>query len=154
MSQSFQDRMFRQVNSAFADKLQRRSRRRLIVVVTILSAIGVGAAIASSGDDIVFLGLASMPFWLCMVLLNLSLRGIFELDDSRLDEHQIAVRNDAYKTAYGFTLVFLVLVITVASVIDLDRIRTIAIAATAFFICALAPRLITAWQAEDSHDEG
>ena len=153
MLQSFQDRMFRQVNSAFADKLQLRSRRRLIVIATILSSIGVGAAIRAGGDDIVFVGLASMPFWLCMVLLNFSLRGIFELDDGRLDEHQIAVRNNAYKTAYGFTLIFLILVVTVASVIDLDRINTFAVAATAFLICALAPRLITAWAAEDAHDE-
>jgi FtsH-binding integral membrane protein len=146
--------MFRQVNSAFADKLQRRSRRRLIVIATIVSAVGIGAAIAAGGDDIVFVALATVPFWLCMVLLNFSLRGIFELDDNRLDEHQIAVRNSAYKSAYGFTLIFLVLVITVASVVDLDRIRTFATAATAFFICALAPRLITAWTAENSHDEG
>ena len=153
MLQSFQDRMFRQVNSAFADKLQLRSRRRLIVIATIISSLGVGAALKTGGDDIVVVALATMPFWLCMVLLNFSLRGIFELDDTRLDEHQIAVRNNAYKTAYGFTLIFLVLVITVASVIDLEHPGTFGLAATAFFICALAPRLITAWRAEDAHDE-
>lgn len=153
MPQSLQDRMFRQVNSAFADRLQQRSRRRLIVVATIAAAIGVGFGIASGGDDIVYVSIASVPFWLCMVLLNLSLRGIFELDDAHLDEHQIAVRNHAYKTAYGFTLVFLVLVVTIASVVELDRIRTFALAASVFLICALLPRLITAWTAENGDDE-
>ena len=44
--QGFQERMFRQVNSSFADKLQRRSLRRLICVATIVSAIGVGFGIS------------------------------------------------------------------------------------------------------------
>jgi len=152
MPQIFQDRMFRQVNSSFADKLQRRSRRRMLVALTVFGAFLLGAAIYSGGDRIVFVSLASLPFWICTALLNLSLRGIFELDDTRLDEHQIAVRNHAYKTAYGFTLIFLILVVTVATVIDLDRVGTFSVAASAFLVSALAPRLITAWTTEDSDD--
>lgn len=152
MFQALQDRMLRQVNSSFADKLQRRSLRRLLVAATIGCALLLGMAINSGGDRIGFLVLASIPFWVSMVLLNFSLRGIFELDDERLDEHQVAVRNAAYKTAYGFTLVFLVLVVTVAAALDLDRIETFAVAAVAFMISAVAPRLITAWQAEDQYD--
>ena len=129
MSQGLQDHMFRQVNGPLADKLQRRGRRRAIVVATLASAILVGVAISAGGDRIVFMALASIPFWLCMLLLNLSLRGIFELSDARLDEHQIAIRNLAYKTAYGFTLVFLVIVVTVAAVIDLGRVPTFSVAA-------------------------
>ena len=152
MSQGLQERMFRQVNSAFADKLQTRSRRRAVVIATLVSALLIGLAMNSGGDRIGFMALASIPFWLCMLLLNFALRGMFELDDGRLDEHQVAVRNQAYKTAYGFTLIFLVLVITVASVADLDRIATFSVAAVAFLISALAPRLITAWRAEDGDD--
>ena len=152
MSQQLQDRMVRQVNSTFADKLQQRSRRRLIVIASIASALLLGAAINTGIDRIAFWALASVPFWVCMVLLNFSLRGIFELDDARLDEHQLAIRNEAYKTAYGFTLVFLVLVVTAVAAIDLDRIETFSAAAIAFLVSALAPRLIAAWRLEDTDD--
>ncbi|MDJ0652804.1 MAG: hypothetical protein QNJ40_01510 [Xanthomonadales bacterium] len=152
MMGNLQDRMFRQVNSAFADRLQRRNRRRPIVVATLLSAVLIGLALNAGGDRIVFVALASLPYWLCMHLLNLSLRGIFELSDERLDEHQVAVRNNAYKTAYGFALVFMVVLVTVASVLDLDRPGTFAVAAFAFLTCALAPRMIAAWSLEDNHD--
>ena len=152
MPQGFQERMFRQVNSTFADKLQARSRRRVIVLATVASALLVGAALNSGGDRIGFMALASIPFWLCMFLLNLSLRGIFELRDEHLDEHQVAVRNNAYKRAYGFTLIFLVLVVTVAAGADLGRIATFSTAAVAFLVSALAPRLITAWTLEDQDD--
>ena len=152
MPLSFQDRMFRQVNSPFADSLQRRARRRLIVMLTILSAFGVAAAINTIGDRIVWLSLATIPFWLFTYLLNLSLRGMFELTDKRLDEHQIAVRNHAYKMAYGYTLVFLITVVTVATVVDLDRVGMFSVAAFAFLTSALSPRLITAWTMEDTDD--
>jgi len=152
MFEALQNRMFRQVNGAFADKLQRRGLRRAIVVMTIASALLLGIAIDSGGDRVGFLALASIPFWLSMVLLNFSLRGIFELDDKRLDEHQIAVRNAAYKTAYGFTLVFLVLVATIAAALGPGRVEMFALAAVAFVICAVAPRLITAWRTEDGND--
>ncbi|MEJ2275609.1 MAG: hypothetical protein P8Y01_13735 [Woeseiaceae bacterium] len=152
MSQQFQDRMVRQVNSTFADKLQRRSRRRMIVIASIASAFLLGAAINTGTDRIAFWALACVPFWACMRLLNFSLRGIFELDDARLDEHQLAIRNEAYKSAYGFTLVFLVLVVTIVAAVDLDRIAMFSVAAVAFFVGALAPRLIAAWRLEDNDD--
>jgi MFS family permease len=152
MNTRFQDRMVRQVNSTFADRLQRRGRRRLIVIASVASAVLLGWAVNSGADRIAFWALASVPFWACMMLLNLSLRGIFELDDARLDEHQLALRNGAYKTAYGFTLVFLVLVATVVAAVDLDRIGTFSVAAVAFLVSALAPRLIAAWRMEDVDD--
>jgi hypothetical protein len=152
MFEAFQNRMLRQVNGAFADKLQRRTLRRVLVVATIASALLLGIAIDSGSDRVGFLALAAIPFWISMVLLNFSLRGIFELDDERLDEHQVAVRNAAYKTAYGFTLIFLVLVTTVVAALDLDRVEMFAVAAVAFLICAVAPRLITAWSTEDGYD--
>jgi hypothetical protein len=152
MSQQLQDRMLRQVNGSLADKLQRRGRRRLIVIASIASALLLGAAISSGADRIAFWMLACVPFWLCMLLLNLSLRGIFELDDARLDEHQLAIRNESYKIAYGFTLVFLVLVATAVAAIDLDRIATFSVAAVAFLVSALAPRLIAAWRMDDNDD--
>lgn len=153
MSDSTQSRVYRQVNGPLADKLQRRSRRRLIVVLTVLAAAVVGFGIYTRGDRIEWMLLATVPFWSCVVLLNLSLRGIFELRDRNLDEQQIAVRNHAYKTAYGYTLVFMVLIATTAFAIDLDRIAAFSLAAFAFLTCALAPRLYTAWVMDDDDDD-
>ena len=152
MPSSFQDRLFRQVNSPLADALQSRARRRLMVIIAVASAAAIGAAIYTNGDRFMWMALATLPFWLSVVFLNLSLRGIFELSDDRLDEHQIAVRNHAYKTAYGFTLVFLIVVVTTATGVDLDRPAAFSVAAFAFLTSALAPRLITAWTLEDSDD--
>ena len=152
MPQGFQERMFRQVNSTFADKLQPRGRRRGIVIATLVSALVIGLAIDAGSDRVAFMALAAVPFWLCALLLNLSLRGIFELGEERLDEHQVAIRNNAYKRAYGFTLVFLVIVVTVAAGADLGRSANFAVAAVAFLVSALAPRLIAAWTLEDPDD--
>ena len=85
-------------------------------------------------------------------MLNLSLRGIFELDDELLDEHQIAVRNGSYKSAYGFALVFLVVITTIAIGLSLERRIAFAVAAFAFLISALAPRLVAAWWLEDNDE--
>ena len=88
MSSSFQERMFRQVNGNFAERLQNRFWRRAIVILAILSAVLVGVLIRAAGDQIFWVIPAAFPYYLCVYLLNLSLRGIFELDDERLDEHR------------------------------------------------------------------
>lgn len=153
MTFSIQDRIFAQANGPLADRLQHRGLRRLIVALTLASALGVAIALYRAGDQILWMLAATLPFWACAFLLNLSLRGIFELGDSHLDEHQVAVRNAAYKRAYGCTLVFLVLVVTTAAAIDAGRIGTFAVAAFAFLTSALAPRLIAAWVMDASDDE-
>ena len=50
MPSSFQDRMFRQVNSPLADSLQSRARRRALVIVAVVSAAAIAAAIYTTGD--------------------------------------------------------------------------------------------------------
>ena len=145
--------MLRRVNGPLASRLQRRGQRRLLVLATLVNAGIVGVAMCSVGDRPALMGLAAVPYFVSMWLLNLALRGIFELSDERLDEHQIAVRNHGYKAAYGLTLVFLVVVVTASSVASLDRIGTFAVAATAFLVSALAPRMITAWILEDVDDQ-
>jgi len=146
------DRMYHQVNSAFADRFQHRSWRRLIVLSSIFGALIAAAAIYIGGGRIVWMISGSLPFWLSAYFLHLSLRGIFELSDERLDEHQITVRNRAYKTAYGYTLVFLIIIVTAASVLNLDRVGVFSISAFAFLTSIMAPRLITAWTIKDSDD--
>lgn len=153
LSERYQNRMFRQVNSGFARRLQHRAPRRCIVLATLVNAASVGVVMLSAGDNPLWMGLAAVPYFLTAFLLNLSLGGIFELSDERLDEHQVGTRNGGYKTAYALTLVFLVVVVTTSSVLDLGRIETFAVAATSFLICALAPRLITAWIAEDFNEQ-
>ena len=152
MPVNHQDRVYRQVNSPLADTLQRRSWRRLVVLSSILGALLVAAGIYTGGDRLLWVSLWSIPFWASMYFLNLSLRGIFELSDERLDEHQIGVRNKAYKTAFGYTLVFLITIVIAADVLTLGRVGTFSIAAFAFLTCIMAPRLITAWTLEDSDD--
>jgi len=152
MTSKLQNLMFGQANSEFADRLQSRSIRRSMVLALFMSAGLVGIGIATTGDRFWVMLLVTVPFWVMAALLNLSLRGIFELDDELLDEHQIAVRNASYKTAYGYALVFLVVVATVATGLALERRYAFAVAAFAFLTGALAPRLVAAWSLEDSDD--
>ncbi len=152
MTSKLQRRMFGHVNGPMADRLQSRSRRRAIVLGSIAGAAATAAGIATVGDRIGWLLLAAIPFWIFAALLNLSLRGIFDLDDDLLDEHQIAVRNHSYKSAYGYALVFLVIIATTATGLALERHIAFAVAAFAFLSGALAPRLVAAWMLEDADD--
>lgn len=152
MSSKLQSLMFGQVNGALADRLQSRAIRRSMVVALLLAALLIGAGIVLMGDRFWVMLIVMLPFWAIAVLLNLSLRGIFELDDDLLDEHQIAVRNSSYKSAYGYALVFLVVVATIATGLSLERRYAFAVAAFAFLTGALAPRLVAAWSLEDSND--
>lgn len=152
MPEGIQDYMFRRVNGSLADRLQRRVRRRTIAVAAVLAAGAIAAALAADAGRLAWLVAAALPFWLAAFLLNLSLRGIFELADDRLDEHQVAVRDRAYKTAYGFTLVFLVVIATVATALAPDRTGLFSIAVFAFLTSALAPRLVAAWTLDDGDD--
>lgn len=152
MASGLQNLVFGHVNSRFADKLQYQLRRRALVITAIATAALVGIGIALAGDRFLWMIVVTIPFWLCTGVLNLSLRGIFELDDELLDEHQIAVRNDSYKSAYGFALVFLVVITTIAVGLSLERRIAFAVAAFAFLISALAPRLVAAWRLEDNDE--
>jgi len=144
-----QERLYGQVNSRFADHLQIRPARRAVVLTMIATIAGVALAFLMLEKGFWMLAAAAVPLGVSMVLLNLSLRGIFELRDDMLDEYQISVRNNAYKTAYGLTLVFLVVVATVAAGMELQRQAAFAVAVFAFFMSALAPRMLLAWNLED-----
>jgi len=152
MTSKLQRRMFGQVNSAFADRLQTRRRRRAIVLGCIAGAAAIGSGIVAVASHSWWVLLAAIPFWSFAALLNMSLRGIFDLDDDLLDEHQIAVRNQSYKTAYGYSLVFLLVVATTAAGLGLERHVALGVAAFAFLAGALAPRMVAAWTLEDADE--
>lgn len=145
-----QRRMQRQVNGRMADRLQKRWMRRLLVVAAILGAAGAASGLALFNGNFAVLIAAGVPFGVSAVLLNMSLRGIFELSNEQLDEFQTGLRNRAYKNAYGVGLIFLLVVATVLAGLQLDRTLNFSIAAFAFITSALLPRLIVAWQLEDS----
>ena len=144
-----QERLYGRVNGPFADRLQKKAVRRAVVLATILGVAGMALAFLILNDRIWVLAATAFPLALCLGLLNLSLRGIFELDDAMLDENQISSRNSAYKTAYGLTLVFLVVVATAAAGLEPQRQALFSVAVFAFFISALAPRMLLAWNLED-----
>jgi len=151
MNSRDQRRIFRHVNGPTADKLQDQQTRRVLVLACVASIAAVAIAFATFDNRFWLLVLASLPLGVATALLNFSLRGIFELKDELLDEYQISVRDKAYKSAYGFTLVFLVVVATAAAGAELDRVSAFALAAFAFLTCALAPRMLLAWRLENSH---
>ena len=148
-----QNRMYRHVNGRLAARLQRKSIRRVISACLLASLFlaALGAQIA--GSDVRALVLLEIPMLLFASLLVMSIRGVFELDDSQLDEYQLGLRNDAYKSAYGLTLVFLLVIATIAAGLSLDRMQSFSLAAAAFFTCALAPRVLLAWRMEDDNGE-
>jgi len=144
-----QARLYETVNGPFADRLQSTVVRRAVVLATIPAAAGVALAFLILENGFWMLAAAAVPLGVTVVLLNLSLRGIFELADERLDEYQTSVRNSAYKTAYGLTLVFLIVFATVAAGMELQRQAAFAVAVFAFLMSALAPRMLLAWNLED-----
>ncbi len=145
----FQERLYSNVNGPFADRLQSRAARRTLVLATLLGAACVGVAFSNLEDGFWWVVAAAIVFELSILLLILSLRGIFELKDELLDEYQISVRNNAYKKSYGLVLVFLVLLATIAAGMDLPRHSLFGVAVFAFLVSALAPRLMSAWHLED-----
>jgi hypothetical protein len=145
MAINYQQRMFGQVNGPLADKLQGRVQRRGLVVAATIAMAGLAALTPQVVDHYWLVAVVGSVFWVLAALLNLSLHGMFELKDEMLDEYQIAERNSAYKSAYGFALVFLVVVATTAAGAAVDRLVAFGIAAFAFYFCAMAPRLLLAW---------
>ena len=153
MGMSYQQRMFGQVNGPFADKLQGRAQRRSLVIATAVSMAGLAALTPQVVDHYWLLAVVGTVFWTLAALLNLSLRGLFELKDELLDECQIAERNRAYKSAYGFALVFLLVVATTAAGAAVERMTAFGIAAFAFYFCAMAPRMLLAWNLGDENGQ-
>jgi len=150
MTSAFQQSLCRAANSPAATRLQRRPTRRLLFTAMLLT---LGFAALSMGEiphDPLRLPAVIVPLLGIALLLNLSIGCLFELDEALLDEFQLALRNAAYKRAYGFALVFLLALATVAAGLDLDRIEIFAAATFAFLTVAMAPRLAVAW----SMDEG
>lgn len=145
----FQERLYGNVNGPFADRLQNKAARRTLVLATLLGAACVGVAFSNLEGGFWWVVAAAIVFESNMLLLILSLRGIFELKDELLDEYQISVRNNAYKNSYGLVLVFLVVLATIAAGMELPRHSVFGIAVFAFLVSALAPRLISAWNLED-----
>ncbi len=79
-----QERLYATVNGQFADRLQHTVVRRVAVLATIPAAAGVALAFLMLESGFWMLADAAVPLGVTVVLLNLSLRGIFELgDDSR-----------------------------------------------------------------------
>lgn len=62
--------------------------RRAVLLATIPAAAGVALAFLLLENGFWILAAAAVPLGVSMVLLNLSLRGTFELGDDRLDEYQ------------------------------------------------------------------
>jgi len=149
----FQERLYGNVNGPFADRLQSRAARRTLVLATLLGAACVGVAFSNLEDGFWWVVAAAIVFESSILLLILSLRGIFELKDGLLDEYQISVRNNAYKNSYGLVLVFLVLLATIAAGMDLPRHSVFGVAVFAFLVSALAPRLMSAWNLEDDRGQ-
>jgi hypothetical protein len=153
MMSRYQERLFDWVNGPTADKLQRQPTRRAIVVACLAGIAVISIAFASFGERVWLLVTAALPLLVAIAALNFSLRGIFELNDELLDEYQLKVRNEAYKTAYGFTVVFLIIVATTAAGANLERQIGFAVAVFAFFTSVLAPRLLLAWRMGDSNGD-
>ncbi len=146
---SRQENLYAKVNGPLADRLQHRAARRSVVLATIIGAATMALAFLFFLDRYWILAAAAFPLAVAVGFLNLSIRGIFELKDEMLDEYQVSVRNKAYKTAYGWTLVFLIVLATTVAGMELQRLAAFSVAVFAFLMSALAPRMLLAWNLED-----
>ncbi len=87
--------------SKFSHKLQRLNVRRSLVTAGALWLLVMGLAFLYVYQNIWLLVAIDVPFLALAFLLTLSVYSLFELPDDELDELQVAIRNDAYKGAYG-----------------------------------------------------
>ena len=144
------------VNSPFADKLQTRSRRRLIISLVFLWQPVVAAGFLLLRHDRVVPLLAAVAVQTVLfALMNMSTRGMYELCDSQLDEYQRAQRNAGYRSAYYFGLIWIMLIPAFAGLVrgESDALLYILVfALLGFFWGLAAPQAAYAWNAPDDLD--
>ena len=144
--QAYLSKLFRQ---PVVEKYQTPSiRRSLVVALIIVQFLAAGCFILIPQDVIWPL----FPAFIAMVylqgMLNMSTRGMFELSDDHLDEFLVAERDAAYRKAYFFGLLWLLLVPLVDGLTDhleLRRIYTLAFIMLGFLWGLSLPRVIAAW---------
>ena len=150
------DRLFR---GPMVDWFQTPLRRRSVAIGVMLIHVATAGSLGLLTLDIVWplipAGIAAMYL---MGMLNMSTRGIFELKEERLDEYQIALRDSAFRRAYYFSLIWIILTAPLMGlVIDSEHSLMILIVYIMLgFSWGMAlPRVIVAWTqpADTAEDE-
>ena len=149
MKARFQAYLNRLFQEPVVEKFQTPVRRRAIVVLLLLVQLGAAGCFVLIPHDVLW---PLLPAFLAMVvlqgMLNMSTRGMFELSDEHLDEYLVTERDAAYRKAYFFALLWLLLVPLVDGLTDdlrFGRVYTLAFVMLGFLWGLSLPRAIAAW---------
>lgn len=152
--QNYLNHIFRQ---PIVDRFQTPARRRVAAAAVIVwQLVVVGTVLLISRDLVWPVFVAGIVMWGLISMLNMSTRGIFELADEHLDEYQISLRDAAYRKAYFFSLLWLLLIAPVIGFFkgaDLAALYTLAFILLGFFWGLSAPRVLVAWTLPADTDE-
>ena len=159
MRQKFNAYLNRNFHDPLVQQLQIPLRRRLIAVTTVLVQLVFAYSFTLIGQDLIWpAAILSLAMILLMGLLNMATRGIFELADEYLDELQIATRDIAYRRAYHFALIWLLLVAPFLGLVEgqpLAKLYTLGFILLGMLWGMVAPRLLVAWtMPADEIEEG
>ncbi|MFK8052996.1 MAG: hypothetical protein AB8F65_08455 [Woeseiaceae bacterium] len=144
--QSYLNNLFKQ---PVIEKFQTPLRRRLVATSMILwQMVVVGAMYLIQFDLIWPVIVAGIVMIYLMSMTNMATRGVFELVDEHLDEFQIAIRDAAYRKAYFFALLWLLLVAPFFGFVEgheKARLFVFLFVLLGFFWALSAPRVLVAW---------
>ncbi|MEL6950045.1 MAG: hypothetical protein AAGM16_08005 [Pseudomonadota bacterium] len=144
--QAYLSQLFRR---PMVEKFQTPRIRRGLAVALMLVQLSAAGCLLMIPHDIIW---PMFPVFFVMVylqgMLNMATRGMFELWDEHLDEFLVAERDAAYRKAYYFGLLWLLLVPLVDGLTDhleLRRIFTLGFIMLGFLWGLSLPAVIAAW---------
>lgn len=147
LDKSYAGKMKRIFDHPMVEKLQTKTRRRLIVLSVLTWYIGLTALILYLPSAYEIWGPVFLLFFPLMSFLNMSVRGLTEIPISGLDDRQTRLKMRAYMQSYllGVILAFALGVIVIKFNPDNGLKFTPFFAGSLGLLVAL-PAMVLAWQ--------
>jgi len=147
LDKSYAGKMKRIFENPMVEKLQTKTRRRLIVVSVISWYVGLNVLLLNVPSAYWIWGPLFLLFFPLMGFLNMSVRGLTEIPISGLDDRQSSLKMRAYMQTYvlGLLLAFAFGVIVVKFNPD-DGLKFTPFFAGSLGLLLALPAMVLAWQ--------
>jgi hypothetical protein len=146
LDKSYPGKMKRLFDNPMVEKLQTRTRRRLIVMAMITWFAALNALALNLPSAYWIWGPLFLLFFPLMSFLNMSVRGLTEIPISSLDDRQVSLRMKGYMQAYmmGLCLAFIFGVLFVK--LNPDGLNFIPVFAAGLGLLLALPAMTLAWE--------
>lgn len=147
LDKSYAGKMKRIFDNPMVEKLQTKTRRRLIVLSVITWYLGLTALILYLPSDYWIWGPVFLLFFPLMSFLNMSVRGLTEIPVSGLDDRQARLKMRAYMQTYilGLILAFALGIVMVKFNPD-NGLKFRPFFAGSLGLLVALPAMVLAWQ--------